>query len=284
MQFRRTMIGLAAIAAVMVGSVGASTQTHAANESSVSTEAAADSRGLQSGVAVRPPGSDSHWPPVGTRVPWTVVQPIQDLLDQGAAAGFANLGTIGNVEHLKKHGDHTPWSAGKERGRVYAKDTTVPANFEAWLVAKCKSSYNTLWIDFFNINGRQYNNAGQLVGSSGDHHLHISVRKGYENTRVTLFKDYVAEHGGGQVGEKVTVWKQANVRSCPQTSCAPPVGQVYPNQTYPADCYTVGEKITDAGYTNDKWVKLQLPSGTKGYVSAIYLKGNETGGVTKKCA
>ncbi|MFZ1426657.1 MAG: hypothetical protein WAS21_07815 [Geminicoccaceae bacterium] len=149
----------------------------------------------KSGVATRPAGSDSYPPPAGTRVAWSLTQPIQDLLDQGTAAGIENLGTIGNTAHLQRHGDHTPWSAGKVRGKIYAKDSHAPADFEAWLVDKCRSSYDTSWIDFFNINNKQYDNAGRYLGRNDDVHLHISVRKGFENTHVTLFTDYANRTG-----------------------------------------------------------------------------------------
>ncbi|MET7968726.1 SH3 domain-containing protein [Micromonospora sp. NPDC005305] len=85
---------------------------------------------------------------------------------------------------------------------------------------------------------------------------------------------------GGTV--TVTAWAQANVRSCATTTCAV-VSQVYANQTYPAVCWTVGEKVTAEGVTNDKWVKLPLVAGGYGYVSGIYLTGDQTGGVTTRC-
>jgi hypothetical protein len=86
----------------------------------------------------------------------------------------------------------------------------------------------------------------------------------------------------GSGGEQVTAWKEANVRSCARISCGI-VSHVVRNETYPATCWTVGQPITDENITNDKWVKLPLVAGGSGYVSAIYLKGNETGGVTTRC-
>ena len=81
----------------------------------------------------------------------------------------------------------------------------------------------------------------------------------------------------------VTAWTQANVRECASTSCDIK-STVYPGQTYPAHCWVVGQKITDEGITNDKWVRLPLNAGGVGYVSAIYLKGDETGGVRTRCS
>ncbi|WP_235882582.1 SH3 domain-containing protein [Streptomyces apricus] len=88
--------------------------------------------------------------------------------------------------------------------------------------------------------------------------------------------------GGGGGTTTVTAWTQANVRSCAARSCDI-VSTVYPNESYPAHCWVVGESVTDEGITNDKWVRLPLNAGGVGYVSAIYLKGDETGGVTTRC-
>ncbi|WP_427917280.1 SH3 domain-containing protein [Streptomyces sp. cg40] len=85
---------------------------------------------------------------------------------------------------------------------------------------------------------------------------------------------------GGQTS--VTAWMQANVRSCASTSCGV-VSTVYPNQSYPANCWKTGQVVTDEGYTSDKWIELPLNAGGVGYVSGIYLKGDATGGVTRQC-
>lgn len=154
-------------------------------------------RGNLTGSYVRPTGSDS-WPPAaGTTVRWVASQPVQDMLNQGKRLGWRNLGTIGNRPHLQRHGDHTGHSAGKLRGIVYAKDTELPAGGKAALLKLCGTDdYDTTWIDFFNVDGRQYNFAGVDVGSSGDRHLHVSVRRGAELRRVTLFDDIAAVLAG----------------------------------------------------------------------------------------
>lgn len=145
------------------------------------------------GSATRPAGSDNHWPPVGTVVQWYAVQPVVDLATQALKAGWPILGTIGEkLTHLTKHGDHTPWSD-KKRGYVYAIDLAPPAPFEAHLVALCKSDFDTTWIDFWNMNGSQYDHAGNKVADSGDHHLHLSVALGYEAKHVTLITDYLTK-------------------------------------------------------------------------------------------
>lgn len=146
------------------------------------------------GISTRPAGSDGYWPPVGTRVPWVLAQPIQDLLDQDTKyAEFSNLGIEGNLEHLKKHGGHTPWRAGSKHGIIWAKDTHCPPGFREWLIAKCKSDYVTTWIRFFNIEGGQYDNAGNWLQSSTDEHFHCEVQDGHENEHVTLFIDFIKE-------------------------------------------------------------------------------------------
>ncbi len=91
-----------------------------------------------------------------------------------------------------------------------------------------------------------------------------------------------ADDPGGPGNETVTAWAEANVRSCTSTSCRV-VSKVYANETYPANCWKVGQTVTAEGITNDKWVELPLQAGGVGYVSAIYLKGDTTGGVRKQC-
>lgn len=154
-------------------------------------------RGNQSGVTVRPQGSDSYPPPPGTEVPWVLAQPNQDNLIQKQQLGWRNLGTIGDVYHRQLHGDHTPWSAGKVQGVVYADDTEEPSWVEDAILRLCRmDDYDTRWIHFFNINGSQYNYAGERVASSGDYHLHTSTREGFELTRHTLLLDCDRLHHG----------------------------------------------------------------------------------------
>lgn len=155
------------------------------------------------GTVIRPNGSDNFWPPVGTHVNWTLVNGIFDLatqVDSYGQHGWIVVGTIGNTDHLKLHGDHTPWSnisgVQKVRGKVYAidfksTDPTEHARFRDWLINTCQSNYDTTWIDFFNILGAQYDFAGNRVASSTDQHCHISVNKGFETRHVSLFNDYV---------------------------------------------------------------------------------------------
>jgi hypothetical protein len=137
-----------------------------------------------------------YWPVRGTVVPCVLSQPVQDMLTQGKANGWANAGTLGNTDHLRKHGDHTPWSAGKTRQVIYAKDTNVPTSAMTRMFELCRAAdYDTTWIAFFNWNGKQYDFAGRVIDGSADTHLHISVRKGHEMKRVTLFADMTKTGG-----------------------------------------------------------------------------------------
>ena len=158
------------------------------------------------GTATRPAGSDS-WPPIaGTKVPYAYAQPIVDLDKQADAYGWLDLGIFGgNFEHLSKHGGHTPWRANSKRGIIWAMDRKMPDDFEAWLVAKCRSNYDTMWIRFFNINGRQYSGAGVSQGSSPDYHLHLEIEDGTELRHVTLFEDYATEKGLFTVADNVKI-------------------------------------------------------------------------------
>ncbi len=140
--------------------------------------------------------------------------------------------------------------------------------------------------------------AGQriaLMGSEGEStgpHLHLRVRIGTSTTirgidPVPYLRDrgvgLPCTPGGGGGQTTVTAWTEANVRSCASTSCDA-VSKVYPNESYPANCWVTGQLVNAEGISNDKWVQLPLRAGGVGYVSAIFLKGDETGGVSRQCA
>ncbi|PRY44873.1 hypothetical protein [Umezawaea tangerina] len=80
---------------------------------------------------------------------------------------------------------------------------------------------------------------------------------------------------------RVTTWHDATVRSCPATACA--VDQEFPlmaaGKTNTASCWLHGETVTDLGYTNDVWVKLERGDNVAKYVSAVYLVGDEYGNI-----
>jgi alkylated DNA nucleotide flippase Atl1 len=144
--------------------------------------------------------------------------------------------------------------------------------------------------------------AGQriaLMGAEGEAtgpHLHLRVRVGTSTTvrgidPVPYLRDRGVNlpctpggGGGGGGGQTtVTAWAEANVRACAGVTGCDPVSKVYPGETYPANCWKTGERISAEGYTNDKWVQLPLRAGGVGYVSAIYLKGDDKGNVGTEC-
>lgn len=147
-------------------------------------------RGNQYGSYTRPRSRCSNPPPPGTLIRWTLCQPNQDNLRQKRELGWRNLGSIGNTDHLEGCGDHTGHSLGKQIGLVYADDTDDPPWLEEYLLRLCRmEDYDTRWLHFWNINGSQYNYAGQRVASSGDTHLHSSTREGFELVSHTLLLD-----------------------------------------------------------------------------------------------
>lgn len=87
-----------------------------------------------------------------------------------------------------------------------------------------------------------------------------------------------AGRGGDRGGDRVLAapyavepYETVNVRSGPASSYDK-VGSVAAGQPRGAYCWTRGETISDHGYTNNVWVQL-----LEGYVSAVYLKGDEYG-------
>ncbi|WP_405891207.1 SH3 domain-containing protein [Streptomyces sp. NBC_00133] len=71
----------------------------------------------------------------------------------------------------------------------------------------------------------------------------------------------------------VTPYENVNVRAEATTASAI-VGHVKAGEPRGASCWKHGQLIKDNGYSNDIWVRL-----AEGYVSAVYLKGDERGGV-----
>ncbi|WP_030247221.1 SH3 domain-containing protein [Streptomyces sp. NRRL S-455] len=69
----------------------------------------------------------------------------------------------------------------------------------------------------------------------------------------------------------VVPYETVNVRSGPARAF-PTVGTVPAGQPRGAYCWERGETVRDYGITNNVWVKL-----AEGYVSAVYLKGDEYG-------
>lgn len=79
------------------------------------------------------------------------------------------------------------------------------------------------------------------------------------------------------VAVDVPVWSgNVNIRSCPGTSCNPPIGNLGEPGDYNAICQQEGEELSAAGYTNNFWTKLSnLPGGlSEGWVTNIYINGD----------
>jgi hypothetical protein len=65
-----------------------------------------------------------------------------------------------------------------------------------------------------------------------------------------------------------------NACATPIENC--PVIDYVDKGLHPAECQAQGETVTDRGYRNNWWTKLQAPSGKWGWVTNIYIKGGET--------
>lgn len=115
----------------------------------------------------------------------------------------------------------------------------------------------------------QYTNSFPYGGSKVD----FNAYRGTAEQLAALLRT-----GGGPVRHRVCAYQRANVRSRPTTN-AQILSYVVAGECYPANCWTHGQTITDNGVTNDIWVQLPLRAGGVGYVSAVYLNGDEHGGL-----
>ncbi len=151
-------------------------------------------------------GSSVVNPKTGATVHWRPIEPVADEYETAYALGWSVLGVIGNVAHLKKTGGHTPWSTewGAKPGWVYAIDIDVPASaaakFEAWLLGRLRSGFYP-WVAYLNILNRHWERSATKTSGnktvsfaysvySGDHHLHLSGRGGYETTNSSILRDW----------------------------------------------------------------------------------------------
>ncbi|MZD06374.1 SH3 domain-containing protein [Streptomyces sp. SID5785] len=80
----------------------------------------------------------------------------------------------------------------------------------------------------------------------------------------------------------VTAWAHGNVHAGPAKG-ERVVSYVNAGYSYNAQCWLEGDLVNDHGISNRNWVRLKLNSGGIGYVSAIYLKGNDKGNVPNHC-
>ncbi len=139
--------------------------------------------GAYSGVVTRPSN--------GARVAWTLAPGLATLGRQLDKLGITWY-SIGNADHLKRSGGHTPWKPGAPFGTVTAIDVMASpyAVVEKAILRLMKqASYDTSWIDFINTNGSQYDYDGRRQASSGDHHLHLEVLGNRTSFTSNLFYD-----------------------------------------------------------------------------------------------
>ncbi|MFF7143977.1 SH3 domain-containing protein [Streptomyces nodosus] len=80
----------------------------------------------------------------------------------------------------------------------------------------------------------------------------------------------------------VVAWTHADVHAGPARG-ERVVSYVNANYSYTGLCWLEGDLVNDKGISNRNWVRLQLSSGGIGYVSAVYLKGNDKGNVRNHC-
>ncbi len=81
---------------------------------------------------------------------------------------------------------------------------------------------------------------------------------------------------------RVLAWAEGKVKEGPITT-SKDVTTVKRGNYYTGMCWTTGDKVMYREYSNHKWVRLRLPNGRTGYVSAIFLHGNDQGGVPNEC-
>lgn len=94
----------------------------------------------------------------------------------------------------------------------------------------------------------------------------------------------VSTAGEGNDGESdgtVTFWKAAEVHA-DTTEDSTVIATVKAKATADATCWQEGDTVSDSGYSHDKWVKVEV-NGKEGYVSGVFLKGDETGNITQQC-
>jgi hypothetical protein len=89
------------------------------------------------------------------------------------------------------------------------------------------------------------------------------------------------EGNDGESNGTVTAWKAANVHARSSTSAAV-VGNVSANESFPATCWTKGDTVSSSGFSHDNWVKVTV-DGKTGFISGVFLKGDETGDITGEC-
>jgi hypothetical protein len=143
-------------------------------------------------------------------------------------------GDIGNPDHLKGSGDHTPWSSDKifgmpmRQGWVYAQDfgngAFDLAAFARWLLSNLRSghygevkyvisrhpaNFKVAGGTFYGLFDRRYNWRTQR-SYGHESHIHISYMPGYEKAPSRIMSDYWAKlHPQPKPDPKWKRWAQA---------------------------------------------------------------------------
>jgi hypothetical protein len=130
-------------------------------------------------------------PATGRLVHWVLAPGLANLarqLDKLRITWYS----IGDANHLRKKGGHTPWKPGAPFGTVTAIDV-MKGNYpdvERRILRLMKTdAYDTSWIDFINCNYHQYDWDGRYQGPSGDGHLHLEVLGNKTKFHSNLFYD-----------------------------------------------------------------------------------------------
>jgi hypothetical protein len=89
-------------------------------------------------------------------------------------------------------------------------------------------------------------------------------------------------NGASTSTANVTVWTDVDIRSQPRLSAAI-VGKAADDTSLPGFCWTEGDTVTSFEYSHNMWVKVQASNGKTGYVSGVFLTGDQTGGIGNEC-
>lgn len=135
-------------------------------------------------------GTAMH-PATGRSVKWVLAPGMVALGKQLDKLGITWY-SIGDANHLRKQGGHTPWKPGAPVGVVTAMDV-MKGNYpdvERRILRLMKmDAYDTTWIDFINTNYHQWDWDGRSQGKSGDGHLHLECLGSRTNFTSNLFYD-----------------------------------------------------------------------------------------------
>lgn len=82
----------------------------------------------------------------------------------------------------------------------------------------------------------------------------------------------------------VTPYTNVNVRDAPTTIKSDVLFTFYAGDFLDAACWSTGQTISAHGYTNNVWIRLYNPGGSRTeWVSAVYLVGDSHADVPNHC-